>query len=253
MGLWKRLVPGFIRQPVRDLYVRIGHLEGAVESLDAVVDALILSPTYTPGDDVGFNGQMRRKEIFADITAAVPLDGIVETGTWLGNTTAYMAETSRLPVYSCDVNPRYNGIAKMRLANVDGVHLSLSDSREFLRELSSGPLAQQCVFFYLDAHWYEDVPLTEEFEWIAAHWDRCVVMVDDFSVPDDPGYEYDTYGRPLDLTLFEASIASHGLVAFSPAAPSSEETGRRRGCVVLSCQGELSERLAQLGSLRPHP
>jgi hypothetical protein len=53
------------------------------------------------------------------------------------------------------------------------------------------------VFFYLDAHWYDDV-LAEEFDLIAEHWARYVVMIDDFVVPHDPGYEYDTYaaGRP---------------------------------------------------------
>jgi predicted O-methyltransferase YrrM len=246
------LIPAFFRSRVLDLKPRLDQLEASVRSLDAAVDALVVTPTYVRSDDVGFNGQMCRKRIFADVIAAIAVDAIVETGTWLGNTTGYMAETSQAPVYSCDLDPRFHAIAKMRLAQMEGIHLHLSDSRQFLRDLTDGALTDRSVFFYLDAHWTDDLPLLEELELIATHWRRFVVMVDDFKVPGDPGYGYDDYGsgRALVLETLEASLAKYELVAYFPAASSQEETGRRRGSILLAPRGDFSERLSHLKSLR---
>lgn len=56
------------------------------------------------------------------------------------------------------------------------------------------------LFAYLDAHWGEDLPLAEKLE-IVFSWDSdAIVMIDDFQVPDDPGYAYDDYGPGKALT-----------------------------------------------------
>jgi hypothetical protein len=162
-----------------------------------VVDALLVDREYQARDDVGLNGQLRRKEMFVELVEALRPDAIVETGTWTGNSAGYMAETTGLPVYSCEIEPRFHAVASMRLANVPGIHLSLSDSRAYLRELSDGPLAGKVVLFYLDAHWGQETPLVEEVDWIASHWDRWAAVIDDFQVPDDEGYGFGQhFSRP---------------------------------------------------------
>jgi hypothetical protein len=75
-------------------------------------------------------------------------------------------------VYSSETESRFHAIASMRLAKIPNVHLSLSDSRAFLRELSDGALRGKTVLFYLDAHWYTETPLLDEVQWIASHWGR---------------------------------------------------------------------------------
>ena len=92
------------------------------------------------------------------------------------------------------------------------------------------------LFFYLDAHWNADLPLAEELEIVFARCPAAVVMVDDFQVPDDPGYGYDDYGPGKTLTpdYIAPMVASHDLAAFYPATPATEESGERRGCVVLA-------------------
>lgn len=50
------------------------------------------------------------KRMFWELMAAIPFDAIVETGTWLGDTTGYMAQAARRPVYSCEVNPRFHAL-----------------------------------------------------------------------------------------------------------------------------------------------
>ena len=115
MSILKHLLPDSIQRPYRILQKRLDKLELSVRGLEAAVDALVVSPKYVPGDEIGFNGQSRRKQIFQDLTKAIPFDAIVETGTWLGNSTGYMSQTAGLPVYSCELNPRFHALAKMRL------------------------------------------------------------------------------------------------------------------------------------------
>jgi hypothetical protein len=223
-----RLVPRAIARRYLDIKRRLDVLETQAWHLDTAVDALLVNRTYRP--EAAFNGQERRAEIFGDVIEALGPEATVETGTWLGDTTGYMAEVSGLPVYSCESEPRFHAIAQMRLADVEGVHLSLSDSRAFLHEMADR-LAGQSVFFYLDAHWYDDLPLWDELDIITTRWEKFAVMVDDFQVPGDPGYGFDDYGEGKVLSQDRLPAA---LVAHVPSAPSHTETGKRRGSVVLA-------------------
>lgn len=92
------------------------------------------------------------------------------------------------------------------------------------------------MFFYLDAHWGEDLPLRDELEIIFSKWKRPIVMVDDFQVPNSD-YGFDDYGpgKALNLSYIEPVVSDHKISVFFPAVNSSEETGARRGSVVL-CQ-----------------
>jgi hypothetical protein len=180
------------------------------------------------------------------------VEAIVETGTCLGDTTGYMALTSQLPVHTCDLNPRFHALAKARLSDIDHVCFNLLDSRCFLRDRARGPIADRLLLFYLDAHWYDDLPLAQELDIIASEWAQFIVMVDDFQVPDDPGYGYDNYGvgKALTLDLLRPSIEQHDLAVFFPSYAAVQETGARRGCVILTKRGEYADRLDSVSSLR---
>jgi predicted O-methyltransferase YrrM len=244
----RRFVPTSIRSYFHDLQYRVANLE-------MVVDVLIASPVYTPGDDVGFNGQLIRKQIFCDLVAQFPFEVILETGTWTGNTSAYMAQTSGLPVHTCEANPRFLAVAKMRLANVQGVHFQLADSRRFLEQSARSELASKFALFYLDAHWYDDLPLAQELDIIERGWRQFVVLIDDFRVPGDEGYGYDNYGpkKILAIEYLADIMHSRDLEAFFPAESSAQETGSKRGCVVITRSGEPSQRLDGVASLRRGP
>jgi hypothetical protein len=230
----------------------VRSLEIKVQTMEDMVDALALNQRYTRGQEIGFNGQQARKRIFRDLMDALQFDAIIETGTWTGNTTGYMAETTGLPVWSCELNHRFHFISKTRLADFPEVHLALGDSRSFLAGLLQGELARQRLFYYLDAHWYDDLPLVEELGLIGSKCDNFVVMIDDFQVPEDSGYKYDDYGpgKALALGLIKDVIECHHLATFFPATPSTEDTGARRGCIVISPEGAMSDQINQLGSLR---
>lgn len=252
MSLLKKIVPSFLGDRYLRIQTRLTELEISVRHLNTAVDTMLVSPRYVPGDDVGFNGQRHRKAIFKDIMNSGKFDAVVETGTWTGNTTGFMRQMSGKPVFSCELNPRFFALAKMRLAEMDEIHLELSDSRKFLAGLRQGDLASKAVFFYLDAHWYNDLPLAEEMELIGSCWKNYAVLIDDFQVPDDEEYGFDNYGpgKALNLSLLKAVIKKFDLCVFFPAARSSEETGGKCGCVVLIPRGELSAKMAQMPSVR---
>lgn len=116
-----------------------------------------------------FNGQRHRQAIVAELAEALRFDEVVETGTFRGTTTEFLADTVGVPLKTVEFQPRYYHYSRRRLRKRD-VELALGDSRSFLRELASREGASsERVLFYLDAHWEEDLPLGEEMLIIAAH------------------------------------------------------------------------------------
>ena len=249
----KLLMPSKIREYLKSMQRSILKLEGDVNKLKAVlrtledaVDMLVESPTYIASNEFGFNGQNVRKEIFKELISIFNFRFIFETGSWTGNTTGFMAEVSELPVFSAELNRRYHSIAKMRLANFDNVMLELIDSREFIKKHAiKADLTKACSFFYLDAHGYDDLPIKQEIELIAKHWEKYVIMLDDFKVPGDKGYGYNDSGDGIALSIeyLKTLMNQYTLIPFFPSKTSSSETGRKRGCVVLTKHGELSKKL----------
>jgi predicted O-methyltransferase YrrM len=200
----------------------------------ARLDALRPSIAHTLGGPV--NGQERRRGIIHALAAASEFDRVLETGTYRGTTTEFLLEVFGPPIHTVELNPRYLAYSRQRFASTDGVYVEGGDSREFLRrQAGSVSKADEHVFVYLDAHWKEDLPLVEELEIIATAWTHAIVMIDDFEVPDDPGYAFDDYGpgRRLTETLLPAE-ALKGWSLFYPSATSAEETGARRGCCVIA-------------------
>jgi len=252
MSLLKKIIPDFLTARYFNIQQRLQKLETSVRHLDTAIDTMLVSPTYQAAPEIGFNGQQHRKQIFTETFKAIAFDAIIETGTWLGNTTGYMRETGGQPVYTCELNPRFFALAKMRLAGLKDIHLELNDSRKFLQNKREGELAGKTVFFYLDAHWNSDLPLGEEMDLIGSCWKQFVILIDDFQVPDDAGYYFDDYGegKALKLDLLESAIKKYNLTVYFPSARSGEETGGKCGCVVLAPRGELFEKLARLPSLR---
>jgi predicted O-methyltransferase YrrM len=202
-----------------------------------------------------FNGQQARQALFHSIVQRCRPVAIVETGTYLGSSTEFMARIFASPIYSIEAVPRNFGFARMRLRSKKNVKLLLGDSRKSLAKLLStdgSQYAGQPVLVYLDAHWGEDLPLSEELLSVYGSRWKAITVIDDFQVPDDDGYGFDDYGPGKRLA--REYIADHmvrfNLSEFYPTTPSSAETGYRRGCVVLSQDAELTKSLCYEPLLR---
>jgi hypothetical protein len=202
-----------------------------------------------------FNGQKARQDLFRHLLRACRPAVIVETGTYLGSSTEFMAERSGLPVFSVEADARNYGFAKMRLRKRDNVKLSLGDSRQFIMKFidaEAPKYAGHPLLFYLDAHWGEDLPLFEEIAKIFFSCAQAIVMIDDFQVPDDDGYGYDNYGvgKALTREYIVPLVSQFQLAEFYPRTRSDVESGHRRGCVVLARNPSLIDALSRTLLLR---
>lgn len=249
---------------MRQLRLLLGNVyDGVSPWLPARLSGLLdwhFRPFLRNGFSGPFNGQNGRVEIFRQVMACVRFNAIVETGTYCGTTSEFLSNTSGLPVYTSETMPRYFYYSRRRFRGVRGVHVELSDSRSFVGDLAGRPgIPHDRVFFYLDAHSITgildtDHPLGEELEIIAQGWTDPVIMIDDFEVPDDPGYQFDKYGpgKHVNVDLLPVAFTKEFRL-FWPVLRGQDETGRRRGYVVAARRNLAASKLEHLSVLREIP
>jgi hypothetical protein len=228
----------WIRNYVTGLLGRIELLEFRIRNIEKCVDVMINSPRYDPKTDWAFNGQELRKQIFRQLMAAFPITAIIETGTFVAETTSYFATQFDGPIYTCELDGRFLSLARARLSGADflsRISFSQSQSTEFLGHLSQTNLVTGWSFFYLDAHWYNYLPIREEIVLIATSWKHFCIMIDDFKVPHDDGYGFDDYGgnQALRVEKIADILAGQKISIFFPSISSQNETGSKRGCAIL--------------------
>lgn len=211
----------------------------------------LLRPSVSQGFGGPFNGQERRIEAVRDMFSRVPFQVVIETGTYRGTTTRFLRRLSGAPMATIEADPRFFAYARLRLL-LSSVKVIHGDSAIALRSLSrDSQWRRNPAFFYLDAHWLDALPLRGELETIASAWSDFVVLIDDFAVPGDEAYGYDDYGSAgrLDLDLLAAS-ALPSVAVYWPSAPSIEESGARRGWVVLASLGTVDDTLCTMTTMR---
>jgi hypothetical protein len=208
------------------------------------------------GDEWGgaFNGQPARRALFCSLMAEFRPRAIVETGTYRAATTELLASFGP-PVFSVEANARAYGFSRARLRRRKNVTLLHGDSRMALRTWLVDDLreaAQGTVLFYLDAHWNDDLPVSEEIDIVFYACPDAIVMVDDFEVPHDSGYGYDEYGpgKTLNAALIAPLVAAHDLCVFYPSMPANKEGGQKRGCILLAKEDRHGDALLEMRLLR---
>lgn len=230
---------------VRRLFEHVpASLGGHLQRLPAPLTLGITGP---------FNGMRRRTAAVAAMFAAIPFGTVIETGTYRALTTRHLSTLTKAPIATIEVNPTYYRFSQGRLAKIPQVHQFLGKSPAVLEQLRVDPAWQaEPVFFYLDAHWLHDLPLLDELAAVRRGWTRFVALIDDFRVDGDDGYFYDDYGpgKALILPLFAKDPGLADLNVFWPSARATDETGARRGWVVLASPGDISDGLAKLPQLR---
>lgn len=196
-----------------------------------------------------FNGQSSRQQTCLSLIRACNFEFIVETGTFRGSTTLFLAQNADgAAVYSCEHSGRNFHFAKRRLRGVPKIFLFNADSPKFVRDLKIPRRAR--ILFYLDAHWGEKLPLPKELALILEEFETFVIMVDDFEVPGDPGYGFDDYGNGKQLSLRDFPLhKDKRITCYFPSVPSSRETGLRRGVIVAATQN-LVRQLDRIAYLR---
>jgi hypothetical protein len=212
-----------------------------------------------------FNGQVIRQNIFLTLNARLGFAAVFETGSYRGETTEFLAQQVACPVHSCELLTFIYELCRLRLDELRRsgtqraaeVTLDNLDSRAFLRQRLAGLPAASVgggpLFFYLDAHCTGELPIAEECEIILELSPRSVIMIDDFDVPDDPGF-HPADARPGDFVGLGdlAGVLNRFDAGFFPST-SAQETGMRRGCLILTTAPDLSACLDTLPTLRRVP
>jgi hypothetical protein len=193
-------------------------------------------PHYRQSWGGPLNGQRKRQQMVSVLVEQLNIGAIVETGTYRGTSTYFFSDLCPGPIFTIEVDQRLYSYSRLRLFRRRNVFSILDDSRSgLLRLIGDTRLQGKRILFYLDAHWDADLPLADEIDLVFSNWNEAVVLIDDFQVPDDGGYGFDDYGagKALTLNYIIKTIDKYQLRVFLPTASSSQETGARRGCVVL--------------------
>lgn len=210
---------------------------------------------YRPSLAAGFgpfNGQECREAIVRSLLEALPIDLVIETGTYRGSTTDRLREITKAPIVTIEASRRYYEYSRRRLASSSQVQVINGDSVRQIRRIASSsdhdPSAR--VFAYLDAHSGSSLPARYEILELLSGWDEFCAVIDDFEVPGDPGYGFEDYGpgAVLDGTLFEG-LPLAGVSYFYPSVPSADETGHRRGWIVVGRGQKVVDGLRMLDGL----
>lgn len=172
-----------------------GNLYGDTEDLIDNLFTLSDSRLKQAITNIPFNNQKTRTEIIDSIFNNEQFDEIIETGTLLGNTTEYFANKN-IPVTSVEISELYFLISKARFLDKKKVNLINSDSSKFLSNLNP---SKRKIFFYLDAHSQDFIPLQEEISH-CLKFENSIILIDDFKVPENDTFGYDTYGN-IELSI----------------------------------------------------
>jgi hypothetical protein len=118
---------------------------------------------------------------------------VLETGTYEGNTTIFLAENFEA-VYSVEITEHFYQLSKSKCNNLSNVKIFKDSSEKFLSQiLPSLNEEYESIIFYLDAHWENYWPLKDEILEISKYFkNRAIIIIDDFYVPNR-NFQFDSY------------------------------------------------------------
>jgi len=155
----------------------------------------------------------------------------IETGTYLGSSTPYLAAMVSEEMYTIEIDPSVAAQSDERFKKnhpSSRIQLRIGDSvSEIIKVLEKVDPRSQRVIAYLDAHWYEAVPTTKEIEALINWGGSWIAIIDDFKVDIDPLYKFDVYGS---IEIGPSILPpTSGISLFVTNQSALIETGRRKG------------------------
>lgn len=213
---------------------------------------------HYPGHDfdiAALNGQFSKQLIFKGLLSKYQFDQIIETGTYFGYSTKYFAKQG-LPIITVESVQNHLDIAQVTCAGLDNIEFIKGSSNDVLDQMVTKKFAEKFNLYYLDAHWEEHIPLYQEIDIIAARNPESVMMIDDFKVPTDEEYAYDSYGDTnLDLIYISDLIDKYDLKLYFPTIAAVHDYCTidiiaPRGTLVITASSKVAEKLDSIDVLK---
>jgi hypothetical protein len=139
-----------------------------------------------------FNTDLKLAERFLYFKKKYEIKVAIETGTYHGDTTKWLAENFD-KVYTVEYDRRYLDIAKNQISNYSNIHSYLGSSTDYLGKFLEESKDSSIIIF-LDAHWYAN-PVLKELDRIRESGLKPVLAIHDFKVPERPDLGYDEYAN----------------------------------------------------------
>ena len=173
------------------------------------------------------NNQNLRIQLVKELLESYKPLLIIETGTFLGDTTEFLSKFSN--VISIEKSRLFYYLSKSRFHNENQIQIIYGKSEVELKKIKN---FEKNTFFYLDAHWGEGLPLKEEVEQITNNYLNYLICIDDFAVPNDNSWGFDSYdGTKLDIDMLKNL---ENTKIYFPDYNSDLESGEKRGSVFLT-------------------
>jgi hypothetical protein len=154
-----------------------------------------------------FNGDYLILEEFKKLVKEHKVDLIVETGTYLGQTTAALANLAE--VFTYENNADYMDKAALFLNTQPLTHTIRAIFGNSASEMKKTLVYRKNdkILFFLDAHWYDYCPLLDELKIIAdLGIKKPIITIHDFYVPGKE-FGFDEYkGQRFDWEFIKPSI-----------------------------------------------
>jgi hypothetical protein len=193
-------------------------------------------PRLMPYQEYPWNGDGYLAGEVLRLKKAHGLEVAIETGTCLGSTLCWLVKTFPFHVRSYEVNDAWGYIAKERLHLIDlsdppMIDLCRESSATGFEMVDTDGCADRTLVF-LDAHWGDQCPLSDELEAIAKQGAKPCIVIHDFQVPGtDFGYDKMPDGRPFNLDLVREHLnAIYGVGGWKHNYPTKVE-GANRGWI----------------------
>ena len=175
-----------------------------------------------------FNGQIMRHKQILQISNLLKPDVAIETGTFLGTSTPYLATMVSGSTYTIEFVSKYAKKARVRFENeFQNLKITLIEGnsvKEIQKLLKTIP-STSTILAYLDAHWEKELPTAQELTELLKWGNNWVAVIDDFKVPGDDSYGFDQYG---DLVV-DKSLLPLGVRLMVPNQSAKFESGARKG------------------------
>jgi hypothetical protein len=179
------------------------------------VMSLIRRPRYRRMarlDAPPFNGDRRMAQV-VEFLIQCGVSSFVETGTYLGHTCRHIASSHpQLSVSTIESNPDYFYASQTVLRHYTNVHAISGDSAveidRLVKNRNSG-----IILFFLDAHWYDYLPLPDEIRSISSNLSEAILVIHDFQVPGRKDFKFDTCnGRTIGMEMLRESLVEGRLI-----------------------------------------